>query len=179
MVIVNYLDNPKIKKDIKPLFISAFPMEERPPVNMYFASFKRDNNFLFGFYDNNQFIGFTSTKTLKDVCYIFFLAVKEEYRNQGYGSKILNELKKMYKDYVLLLCYEEVDEKYEDYPNRVKREQFYQKNGFKRNPLVTEEFGVTYQTAVCGSRYVTFEEYKDIYVSGFSDYALKFLKQVK
>ena len=169
-----------IRNDIEPLFISAFPREERPPVDYFFSSFDNNKiNNLYGFYDKNDFIGFSSVIIYKDICYIFFLAVEEEYRNQGYGTKILNELKKLYKDYILLLCYEYLDKEHPEYEIRKKREQFYLKNGFKKNPLITEEFGVVFQTAYIGNRKITFKEYQEIFKYGFGEYALKHLKEVK
>ena len=177
MQVLEYKKHPYIAKDIEPLFISAFPEEERPTPEIYFRSFDKENNFLYGFYEDDLFIGFTSVSLYKDICYIFFLAVSPHYRDQGYGSKILSNIKELYKDYVLLLCYEEVDKKYPDYDNRQRREQFYLKNGFKKNPLKTNEFGVVFQTAYIGNRNVTFDEYKEIFKNGFGEYAVKFLKE--
>ena len=178
MVIISYKTNSNIRKDIEPLFISAFPREERPGPGFFFSSFDKSNNELYGFYDNDIFVGFASTIIYKDICYIFFLAVSEQYRNQGFGSGILTELKKLYKGYTLLLCYEVVDQKYPDYQNRKRREQFYKKNGFKENPLITNEFGVEFQTAVIG-RPVSFAEYQEIFKIGFGGFTLKHLKEVK
>lgn len=174
----NYLEYPNISSDIKPLFLAAFPEEERPPVDIFFSSFNKKNNYLYGFYDKNEFIGFISIIIYKDICYLFFLAVKKEMRNQGYGSQMIQIIKDMYKQYTLLLCYEEVDEKYNDYLLRKKREQFYLKNGFRKNPLKTNEFGVIFQTAVYGNRFVSFEEYKEIFISGFGRHVQRFLKKV-
>ena len=106
MKVINYKDNQVIRKDVSSLYVSAFPREERPPVNMFFASVELDNDDLLAFYDNNKFIGFTNLIFYKDIIYIFFLAVKDEYRNKGYGSKILQYLKESYKDKVLTLCYD-------------------------------------------------------------------------
>lgn len=128
----SYKTDNSIRKDIEPLFISAFPSDERPPADYFFSSFDKTNNHLYGFYDSGLFVGFSSVIIYKDICYIFFLAVKESQRNKGYGSQILKQIKDMYKDYVLLLCYEDVDPSYKDYENRKRREQFYMKNGFKR-----------------------------------------------
>ena len=175
MIVKDFRDYPQIKKDIRPLFLSAFPEDERPPADIYFKNFKKDINQLFGFYDGDTFIGFASVTFYKDICYLFFLAVKEEQRDKGYGSKIISILKERFKDYVLLICYEEVDEKYPDYENRLRREKFYIRNGFIKNPLKTNEFGVIFQSAYIGSHTVSFEEYKEIFASGFGDYAVKFL----
>lgn len=177
MTVINYLDNREIERDIRPLFESAFPEDERPPADIYFSSFIGQNNkVLLGFYEKNEFIGFTSLIIYKDICYIFFLAVPELKRNQGWGGKILNYVKEKYKEYNVLLCYEEVDRKYDNYDERVKREQFYLHNGFKINPLKTYEFGVIFQTAVIGNRIITFEDYKGIFESGFGVWALKHLR---
>ena len=179
MNFVEYKDNKNIKKDIKPLYLSAFPVDERPPANYYFRSFKNPNNHLYAFYDDDLFVGFSSITIYKDICYIFFLAVSPELRGQGYGSKILSELKNIYSDYVLLLCYEEVDKKYEDYEYRCKRETFYQKNGFVDNELKTNEFGVIFQTVYIGKHKVSFSDYQNIFANGFGEFAIKFLKEEK
>lgn len=175
----SYKTDNSIRKDIEPLFISAFPSDERPPADYFFSSFDKTNNHLYGFYDSGLFVGFSSVIIYKDICYIFFLAVKESQRNKGYGSQILKQIKDMYKDYVLLLCYEDVDPSYKDYENRKRREQFYMKNGFKKNPLKTNEFGVVFQTAIKGNRTVSFFEYQEIFKNGFGEFALKHLKEVK
>lgn len=179
MIAINYQDNKEIRRDIEPLFITAFPSEERPTPEYYFSSFDNPVNQLFGFYEDDVFIGFSSVSLYKDICYIFFLAVSEKERKKGYGSQIISFLKEKYNKFTLLLCYEEVDEKYPDHDQRKKREEFYYKNGFKRNPLVTNEFGVIFQTAVNGERIVTFEEYQQIFKNGFGPHTLPYLKQYK
>lgn len=184
MHFLNYKEHKIIRKDVEPLFISAFPEDERPPVEIYFRGFDtHDETILFGFYEKDVFIGFASFITYKDICYIFFLAVSEKYRNQGYGTKILDVIKERYKGYVILLCYEEVDKKYPDYENRLRRSLFYKRNGFVINPLKTYEFGVVFQTAIYGSHPVSFDDYKQIFITGFSlkddGYLHQNLKEVK
>ena len=177
MIYRQYHGEKEIRKDVEPLFVSAFPSDERPPASIYFRSFKNENKKLFAFYDNDAFVGFISIILFEDICYVFFLAVQDEKRNQGYGSEILNTIKELYSDYVILLCYEEVDEKYEDNEKRIKRANFYAKNGFKINPLKTNEFGVIFQTAYIGKRTVSFEEYRQIFEFGFGKWCVKFLKE--
>ena len=179
MQLVNYQDNKEIRRDIEPLFVTAFPRNERPPADYYFSSFSNPNNALFGFYDEGKFIGFSSISLYKDICYIFFLAVEENERDKGYGSQIISLIKEKYNKYTILLCYEEVDEKYPDFAMRKRREQFYFRNGFKKNPLMSDEFGVIYQTAVIGDRIVTFEEYQEIFKNGFGEHTLPYLRKYK
>ena len=62
---------------------------------------------------------------------------------------------------------------------RKRRERFYKHNGFKDNPLKTNEFGVIFQTASIGNRNVSFEEYQEIFKNGFGEFTLKYLKEIK
>ena len=86
---LNYKENHQIKIDVKPLYLSAFPKNERPPAHYFFKKAEKENNDIFAYYENDEFIGFSQLTTYKDICYIFFLAVSENHRNEGYGSKIL------------------------------------------------------------------------------------------
>ena len=179
MEILNFKNNRSIRKDIEPLYVSAFPEDERPPVGMFFKTVLLDNDDLLGFYDNNEFIGFANIITYKDICYLFFLAVIEEKRNQGCGSKILQLLKELYKDKVLTLCYEEIDDKYPDIDLRIRRKNFYYRNGFKDNEMKTCEYGVNYETCYIGSHKVSFEDYLGLYKSVFGKRVNKIIKEIK
>ena len=72
-----------------------------------------------------------------------------------------------------------MDPSYPDYENRKRREQFYMNNGFKKNPLITNEFGVIFQTAYIGKKTVSFEEYQEIFKFGFGEFTIKHLKEIK
>ena len=172
-----YTDQINIKEDVSVLLVEAFPENERPPVDFFFENIKKDNNELIAFYENNTFIGFTALAFYQDICYIFFLAVSPTYRHQGYGSQILETIKNVYQDYILLLAYEEVDPKYSNYLERVNREKFYLNHGFISNDLVTDEWGVHFQTVYIGKRKVTFEEYQEIFRICFGVDPKKHLKK--
>jgi GNAT superfamily N-acetyltransferase len=62
-----------------------------------------------------------------------YLAVFKEFRNRGYGTHILIELKEMFKDYSGILGDIEDKEHYknkEDYLIKERRENFYTRNNF-------------------------------------------------
>ena len=179
MKIVNYKENPQIRKDVQRLYVSAFPREERPPVNMFFNTVKLPNDDLFGFYENETFIGFANVILYKDICYLFFFAITQENRSKGYGTKILQILKEMYKDKVLTLCYEEIDGKYKDIELRKRRKNFYYRNGFKDNEMKTCEYGVDYETCYIGNHKVNFEDYLGLYRSVFGDRVKSIIKEIK
>ena len=172
-----YSDQLDIKKDVSCLLESAFPIEERPPTNYFFKSLEKKENKLFAYYLNNTFIGFAFLSFYQDVCYIFFLAVEENKRHQGFGGQILEDIKKEYSELVLLLCYEEVDPKYPNYVERVNRRNFYYSHGFRPNKLKTNEYGVIYETAYIGSHQVDFSSYQEIFVLGFGERNRPYIKE--
>ena len=176
MKFVNYKENFEIRKDIEPLYVSAFPEEERPPVDMFFDNALKEDNELFGVYDKS-FIGFTNLLFYKNLCYIFFLAVTPEVRNKGYGSQIIQEVFKLYPDKTFVLCYEEIDDKYEDMNLRKRRRDFYYRNGFKDNNLKTCEYWVRYDTCYHGNHQVSFEDYLGLMVHCYGSRAKKFIKK--
>lgn len=178
LIYKNYTEHQEIRKDVEPLFISAFPRDERPDEETYFSNFlTNENAVLWGFYDNDEFVGFLSFVLYKDICYLFFLAIVEDKRNQGYGTAILSTAKEVFKDRVMLLCYEEVDDKYEDNEMRKKRERLYHRLGYIDNGYKTNEFGVIFQTAYNGKHKVPFEDYWNIFKIGFRLTDEKFLKK--
>ena len=172
-----YLGELDIKKDVSKLLESAFPIDERPPTKYFFKSLEKKENKLFAYYLNNTLIGFTFLCFYQDVCYIFFLAVTEEYRHQGFGGEIIEDIKKSYPDYVILLCFEEIDPKYPNYDERVNRKNFYYSHGFKDNKMKTNEFGVIFETAFIGKHQIDFSTYVEIFVIGFGEFARKHIKQ--
>ena len=174
---VIYQNQEKVRKDVGALLVEAFPEDERPPVDVFFNNLNKDSNELMAFYEEDKFIGFASTIIYQDICYIFFLAVSSSYRRQGYGGQILELLKKEYQDYILLLAFEEVNPQYSNYEERVKRQKFYLKHGFIDNDLITDEWGVRFQTAYIGQRKVSFEEYQEIFKLGFGDWTIEYLKR--
>lgn len=167
-----------VKEDISKLYLSAFPIDERPPLDWFLRClYECENNHAFAYYDNDEFIGFSEITIFEDIVYICYLAVSPIHRNKGYGTQILDNIKQKYNGYTILLCFEEVDEKYDDYLNRKRREDFYIRNGFINNDLKTKEGPVIYQSSRIGDKKVNFDQYRHIfdqcYGKGTSDIYLK------
>ena len=158
-----YSDTEKARKEVRALFLEAFPEDERPPLEVFLNSLKKKEITMLLFYENETFIGFAYLAMHEDICCIYFLAVSSLYRHQGYGGQILEIIKKDYEDYVIMLCYEEVDPKYQNYEERVLRKNFYRSHGFIDNKIKTNEYGVIYETAYIGSHQVSFSKYFEIF----------------
>jgi len=67
----------------------AFPVEERVPFWFLMAKSKRKNAGFYGIYEKEKWVGFVYIVSYQDIRYVFYLAVSEKERGEGYGSKIL------------------------------------------------------------------------------------------
>lgn len=66
--------------------------------------------------------------------HILYLAVKKEYRDQGIGSYILNDLAKQYDSKKIIVDIEKIKDT-SNKEQRIKRKQFYLKNDFKETDV--------------------------------------------
>lgn len=152
-------------KKAKKLYMEAFPAGERMPYFMlkHFADTDKCDFFKM---DDNGFAGLMFVVYYGDIVYIFFLAVVPEARGKGYGTKALDEAKKIFSGKRLILNMEEVDEKYDNFEQRVKREKFYKSNGFETSDYKTSEKDIVYEMMHYGEA-VSFEEYSKLIQSLF------------
>ena len=128
-------------RDVKELYQASFPKEEQVEFEKLFSGVFEGYE-MFCIYDNNIIIALVHFKELENFVHVNYLAVKEEYQNKGYGSEFLSFIKKRYNQKALVLDIEEIDENAQNYKNRIRRVNFYKKNGFKTGKYKFEWEGV-------------------------------------
>lgn len=134
-------DFPKVKQ----LFSQAFPKDEQVPMWYLLFKARRQNVDFFGLYDNQRWVGLTYTITHQKVTYVFFLAIDPNNRSQGYGSQALAAVKARYPGNKIGLVIEEVKKAAANYEQRLRRKQFYQKNGFAETDFTLTEGKTDYE----------------------------------
>ena len=117
-----------VLNQVKRLYHSAFPKEERIPWPLVRLSTLRAGVDLTAFLEGNTFCGFTYSVTCGDLHFLLFFAVAEDLRSQGYGSAILSLLKAEYGTVVLNI--EPFTDDAPNLPERKHRYGFYRHNGF-------------------------------------------------
>ncbi len=118
-------------KEICAFMKRVFPKEEVVPMWLIkILTLKK--NFKFNvYYDGDLFVGIMFTIESKDTLFVFYLAVNDKIHSKGYGSKLLQVLFDKYPDKSVTLFIETMDDKSaENYPQRVKRLAFYERNNF-------------------------------------------------
>jgi len=131
-------------KQIKPLYKSAFPPEERPPFFMMRWKAASGKGQVLAARDAGEFVGFLYIVEHCNLIYLFFLAIEPEKRGKSYGSHILRLLQEQCRGKRIVLAREQLDKTAPNYEQRVKRHGFYRKNGFQDLPWKIKEAGVVY-----------------------------------
>ena len=114
----------KYLSEIKSLYETAFPEDERCEFN-YLLNGRYSNYQMFALIKENKFIGFIYIAFYKNIAYINYFAIKEEFRSCGYGSKALRLLKEMCQDFNIILSIEKPMSGLQK-----RRLKFYQVNDF-------------------------------------------------
>ncbi len=141
------------------LYKSAFPKYERFPFwYIVKKSLKKQNEF-YAIYDKEVFVGMLYTIAFKDIDYIMYFAINTNLRNGGYGSQVLKEWKEISKGKRLILNIEEIDEKASNFEERIRRKNFYLKNGYVNANVKSVERNFPFELLVLGEKVTTFEFY--------------------
>lgn len=148
-------------KEIRSIFLEAFPREERPPFLFLLHRAKSDIVDFCGIFDGDKLVGFTYVVKNNGLVYLFFLAIKRESRGCGYGKEVMRLLIEKYRGCRFFLAREQLDESAENYQQRVTRRKFYEDCGLKDMPYRIREASVTYDVMGIGG-VIDPEEYKEM-----------------
>lgn len=121
------------------LYREAFPEIRRIPQWLLRYKMRKGKAGFNVIYEHNTWLGFIYTTEYKDIIYIQFMAIAECHRSSGYGSKVIDSIKDMYCGKRIVLNIEELNEYAENYPQRLKRKAFYEKNGFNSSGYIVKE----------------------------------------
>lgn len=106
---------------------AAFPYEERRDyIDQKECLGKKHFNF-FEIFDGEAPAGFVTPWVFDEFVYIEHLAIDEDKRSGGYGSKAVEKIKEFYKKPVIL------EAEVPDTEQQIKRIRFYERLGFKVN----------------------------------------------
>ncbi|RHP34453.1 GNAT family N-acetyltransferase [Lachnotalea sp. AF33-28] len=117
-------------QEVKALKDRAFPKNEQIPMKLLLLWARRSCARFTAYYDGSAFCGMTYTVQNREAVFVLYLAVNDRMRSKGYGSAILRELKALNPGKTILLNVEPADEAADNFPQRLRRINFYKKNGF-------------------------------------------------
>ena len=147
---------------VKALYESAFPANERIPIkHLLDNKIKRE---FWAFFDGDLFCGFSNSITHGSITNIVYFAVVPELRSRGYGSQILQAIRKQHPDtrIVVDIEVEEDSKDAEELERRNRRREFYTRNGFDSSPVDYVWQGEHYRLLSAGG-IVTEKEFRDFW----------------
>ena len=163
---------------VKVLYESAFPANERIPIkHLLDNKIKRE---FWAFFDKEDgenhaevgkeiaaapmFCGFSNSITHGSITNIVYFAVAPELRSRGYGSKILQAIRRQHPDtrIVVDIEVEEDSKDAEELERRNRRREFYQRNGFDASPVDYIWQGEHYRLLSAGGT-VTEKEFRNFW----------------
>ena len=155
---------------VKALYESAFPENERIPIKQLLDNkIKRE---FWAFFDKEdgesgaapKFCGFSNSITHGSITNIVYFAVVPELRSRGYGSKILQAIRRQHPDtrIVVDIEVEEDSKDAEELERRNRRRDFYLRNGFDSSPVDYVWQGEHYRLLTAGGT-VTEKEFRDFW----------------
>lgn len=144
------------------LYHTAFPKEEQLPWWILRCTTIHKDTVITSYYHGNEFIGFTHTTEAKDILFVMFFAVREDIRNQGFGSAILEHIKRAYPGHAIVLNVEPLDDQAQNAQQRILRMRFYQKNGFHDTGYNIAEVGGIFRV-LSTERNLNIEDYWKVF----------------
>lgn len=162
---IDIKNNKECGNKVIKLYNEAFPRDERIPIWLLKILARKDKAKFYGIYDNGKFVGLIYNIFYRDIVFVFYLAIDKKTRGQGYGSKVLDSIKQKYSKCRIALCIEPVDKNSNNYGQRIKRKNFYIKNGFKDSNYTIKERNIIYEMLYYNENVILqeFEEMMKIY----------------
>ncbi|MCR5637985.1 MAG: GNAT family N-acetyltransferase [Lachnospiraceae bacterium] len=151
------INNKNTYKRVEKLYNSAFPADERAPFFLIKSRVKSGKAELLHIAEGNKWIGFTYILTLKELVYVFYLAIDDKYRGLGYGQKAVKAVLKRYKGKKVFLALEDFSEDADNKEERLRRHEFYKKCGLEDLPYRLQEATVIYALMGVGGAVYPYE----------------------
>lgn len=147
---------------MKKTYLESFPKSERKPFGLMKLKAGQKVMELLVILEKGQPVGFAITVLHRDMVLLDYFAVHRTCRGQHYGSSALSLLKERYQGKRLILEIELPDEDAPNQEERIRRKQFYLKNGMVETGLKVCVFQVPMEVLTDGET-VTYREYHEIY----------------
>jgi len=152
--------NYKDLKEIERLYNNSFPKNERIDFERLLRMLDDDRR-MYVYLEDEKIISMAYFFIFEDIAYLGYICVEEELRNKGYGTVILNKIKEEYQGYRIGIDIEEVKQNSTNIEERVRRRDFYIRNGFVSTDIFYNFFFVDYEILSCGGL-IRKEEWQDL-----------------
>lgn len=158
---------------LRRLYEQEFPKSEKKPFALMLKKRDEGSMELMTVEDETgEFLGLVIMILHGRIALLDYFAISPGARGNGTGTKVLEALKTRYEGKRLLLEIEDPDEPADNTAERLRRQEFYLRNGMQIMDYKVWLFGVKLLVLTFGGK-VSFEEYHEIFGAVFSPEAEK------
>ncbi len=143
----------KDRKYFEQLNEEAFPPSERMDMQDIFAFEEATNTDLLGIYDGKVPVGFSLLLKNDRCAYLYYLAIDQNFRSQGYGAMALKKIIERYPELQIILDFEELEPDAENLAQRIRRKGFYLRNGFHETGTYTKLWEQRFEVVCSGGEF--------------------------
>lgn len=167
----------KERELVKELYLKAFPKEERKPFDLIVQGQEQGTVDILCINDEGKFCGLAIPVIDNDIVLLVFFAIADSKRSGGYGSKALKMIMEKYKGKRFILEIEDTAANAENKEQRIRRKNFYIKNGLIDTGFMINIMGVDMEV-LGNTTDITFEEHRHVYENAFGREISKQIKKV-
>lgn len=160
------------------LYQSAFPKSEKKPFLMILRMHKKGKTDVWYFHEGKSFAGLAITINGSSENLIDYLAVESSCRGKGVGSAALRLLREEYRGKGIFLEIESAFDECDNKDERVRRRNFYLKNGMKSMGVMAYLFDVKMELLgydCC----LDFKQYHDFYTKNYGEWTGPHIKEAE
>ena len=156
-------------KKLERLYDASFPNEERIPFRYLVASLNKDR-IMDAYYSDDELVGLTVMFMADDLAYLSYICIAEKMQGRGYGTQILNVIKDEYRNCRIVIDIEELDPESDNNEERLRRRNFYIRNGFMVTDVFYRYYFVDYEI-LSFNGLITVDEWKKVIRKHWGKYA--------
>lgn len=164
-------------KKIYQLYQEAFPDYEKKPFWLIWMKNKQGRADVWYIEDEGCFVGLGITMSAPGRVLLDYFAIDSSKRGQGYGSKALKALQEQYADRHFFLEIESVYDNCENVAQRLRRKQFYLRNGMTEMKMMVNLFGNDMEVLGHGCK-LDFDTYRAVYEHTYGKRVVQNVKEV-
>lgn len=156
----------KQMKAIVTLYEKAFPEAEKKSFGLILEKSREGNVDLLYIEEDEAFLGLAIVAIYKDLALLDYFAIDADLRGKQNGTRALKLLMQRYKNKRFFLEIETPDAPCENKRQRLRRKDFYVRNGMKETSMLVVLSGVEMNVLTDGSD-LNFEEYHELYAQAY------------
>lgn len=165
-------------KKLMKLYKKSFPLAERKPLFIMKYMQNKDRLRFYAIKDENEFIGLVITIYDEETTLIDYLAIESDIRSKGYGSKAIELIRQNFNTNTVFLEIENINDKAKNNDERIRRKNFYIKNGLCETDIKAFVYGTDMQALTIKGE-ITFDEYILFMKKAYGRFLYRFVNPVE